>query len=75
MTPKAGEKNDKKDVHKLNFINSKNFYTSDAINERVKRQPTEWEQTIYNQIPYGDLYLDYIKYSLQLSKISNLIKK
>ena len=55
MTPKAGGKNDKKEVHKLNSNNSKNFYTSDAINERVKRQPTEWEQIIYNQIPYRGL--------------------
>ena len=50
-------KDDKNEVHKLNAINSKNFYTSNAITEKSEKTTHRMGQNIYNQIPYRGLVL------------------
>ena len=48
MTPKAQATKAK--IDKWDYIKLKNFCTSKDTNNRVKRQPKEWEKTFPNHI-------------------------
>ena len=51
----------KEKVDRLDFIGIKNICTSKHTINKVKRQPTEWEEILANHIPVQNLYLQSLK--------------
>ena len=64
-------------INKWNLINLKSFCTMKETLSKVKRQPSEWEKIIANEVTDKELISKIYKQLLQLSsrKINDPIKK
>lgn len=80
LTEKPGATKEK--VHKLDFINIKNFCASKNIIKKVKKQSTEWEKIYANHVSDNKPLSIHRTFTTQkqkdkkkTKKINNLIKK
>ena len=76
LTPKA--KATKAKINKLEHIKLKSFCTAKETNNKMKKQPAEWEKTFANHIYNKGLILKICIYLIQLNDnkmTKNLIKK
>ena len=64
-------------INKWDLIKLKSFYTAKETTNRVKRQPSEWEKVIANEITDKGLISKIYKQLMQLNtrKTNNPIKK